>query len=210
MIHTVGPIGEKPAQLRSAYRRSLEVAAAAGVRTLAFPSISTGVYGYPVRSAAVVATTTVRDWLLANRGSISGAAAAAGGDGDGEEGAGASSSSAATTTDGSSSSSSSAAAASSSASAFPMDRVLFCVFSPRDEAVYRDVLAEVFPLPGGDDGDDDDDDDGSHGSRRGGGGDSDDDDSDSGPRGSPRPAKMARGDGGDEPQQGQQQEKDEL
>lgn len=65
VIHTVGPVWQGGTQgeaesLASCYRRSLEIAAAQGVRTLAFPSISTGVYGYPIQEAAKVAVETVR------------------------------------------------------------------------------------------------------------------------------------------------------
>lgn len=65
VIHTVGPVwhggGRGEAELlASCYRRSLEVAVQHGVRTLAFPSISTGAYGYPFESAAAIAVTTVR------------------------------------------------------------------------------------------------------------------------------------------------------
>ena len=57
-----GSRGE-PALLAACYRRSLELAATNGIRTVAFPSISTGVYGYPIELAAEVAVTAVRESL---------------------------------------------------------------------------------------------------------------------------------------------------
>lgn len=68
VIHTVGPIyrggGQREAQLlASCYRESLKLAAAKGIATLAFPSISTGAYGYPLAAAARIALKTVMDYL---------------------------------------------------------------------------------------------------------------------------------------------------
>jgi len=68
VIHTVGPIyhreGKQPAELlASAYRRSLEVARNNTIKSIAFPSISTGAYGYPVNEAAPIALKTVIDYL---------------------------------------------------------------------------------------------------------------------------------------------------
>jgi O-acetyl-ADP-ribose deacetylase (regulator of RNase III) len=65
VIHTVGPVwtggtSGEPALLASCYRRSIELATANSVRTLAFPSISTGVFGYPIELAAKVAGATVK------------------------------------------------------------------------------------------------------------------------------------------------------
>jgi len=65
VIHTVGPVwhggtGREPELLASCYRRSIEVAAANALGTLAFPCISTGVYGYPIEPAARIAVATVR------------------------------------------------------------------------------------------------------------------------------------------------------
>ena len=70
IIHTVGPVwgggGQGEAEmLARAYRASLRVARAEGLRTVAFPSISTGIYGYPVDAAAEVALTAVRRELEA-------------------------------------------------------------------------------------------------------------------------------------------------
>ncbi len=66
VIHTVGPIygrDERSADLlASCYRRCLELADVAGLESVAFPAISTGVYGYPLAEAAEVSLLTVRDW----------------------------------------------------------------------------------------------------------------------------------------------------
>ncbi|MBR6259041.1 MAG: O-acetyl-ADP-ribose deacetylase [Oscillospiraceae bacterium] len=70
VIHTVGPIyggREKDAVLlASCYRNSLDLAREHDIHTIAFPAISTGVYGYPKEAAAKIALTTVSDWLSAN------------------------------------------------------------------------------------------------------------------------------------------------
>ena len=70
VIHTVGPVwsdddGREVEQLASCYRRSLEVADDLGITSIAFPGISTGVYGFPADLAAPVAIRTVRDAGLA-------------------------------------------------------------------------------------------------------------------------------------------------
>ena len=71
VIHAVGPIyrdgrsGEAPL-LRSSYESSLELAAGAGVSSIAFPCISTGVYGYPKSEACEIAVSTVEEWLSAH------------------------------------------------------------------------------------------------------------------------------------------------
>jgi O-acetyl-ADP-ribose deacetylase len=71
VIHTVGPIyhsaGRKaPELLASCYRRSLEVASENKLKSVAFPSISTGAYGYPLGDAAPIAIKTVMDYLKAH------------------------------------------------------------------------------------------------------------------------------------------------
>ncbi|XP_014207297.1 O-acetyl-ADP-ribose deacetylase MACROD2 isoform X2 [Copidosoma floridanum] len=66
VIHTVGPQGEKPEKLQECYKNSLIVAKQNAVRTIAFPCISTGVYGYPQKPAASVALSTVKQFLLDN------------------------------------------------------------------------------------------------------------------------------------------------
>jgi O-acetyl-ADP-ribose deacetylase (regulator of RNase III) len=72
VIHTVGPVwhgGSKkePGLLRNAYTSSLKVAADNGLKTVAFPSISTGIYGYPVGKAASVAVSAVIDFVRENK-----------------------------------------------------------------------------------------------------------------------------------------------
>jgi O-acetyl-ADP-ribose deacetylase (regulator of RNase III) len=68
VIHTVGPVwrGGREREdelLRACYNNSLQLAEKSGVRTIAFPSISTGAYGFPIESAAEVAISTVRHHL---------------------------------------------------------------------------------------------------------------------------------------------------
>lgn len=68
IIHTVGPVWNggrygEPEKLASCYRRSLELAVQNGISTIAFPNISTGVYGYPKNEAAKIAISTVKEFL---------------------------------------------------------------------------------------------------------------------------------------------------
>jgi O-acetyl-ADP-ribose deacetylase (regulator of RNase III) len=67
VIHTVGPVwrggGHEAALLASAYRSSLALASEYGLKSIAFPSISTGAFGYPVEEAATVAMQTVAQFI---------------------------------------------------------------------------------------------------------------------------------------------------
>jgi O-acetyl-ADP-ribose deacetylase (regulator of RNase III) len=68
VIHTVGPIygrhgGKEPELLAACYRNALTLARQQGLKTIAFPSISTGAYGYPPEEAAVVVSTTLHQEL---------------------------------------------------------------------------------------------------------------------------------------------------
>jgi len=68
VIHTVGPVygrggKEKAKELASCYRNSLSMAAEHGLSTVAFPAISTGVYGYPLDEAARVCSKAVQDFV---------------------------------------------------------------------------------------------------------------------------------------------------
>ncbi|MBZ0271652.1 O-acetyl-ADP-ribose deacetylase [bacterium] len=68
VIHTVGPVygrggPDRAALLANCYRRSLEVGAEHGAKSIAFPGISTGVYGYPIEEAAGIAAKTVARFL---------------------------------------------------------------------------------------------------------------------------------------------------
>ena len=67
VIHTVGPIYQDGTHgearlLANAYRNSMQIALEHGIRTIAFPSISTGVYSYPLEEAAEIAVKTVKDF----------------------------------------------------------------------------------------------------------------------------------------------------
>ena len=71
VIHTVGPVWHGGARredelLASCYRTSLELAVEMGIRTIAFPAISTGVYGFPLERATAIAVSEVRSFLEKN------------------------------------------------------------------------------------------------------------------------------------------------
>ena len=96
VIHTVGPVwrggkSDEAQLLANCYHSSLELALRHGLKTVAFPSISTGVFGYPPDQAAPLAVQTVRDFCAKNPG---------------------------------------------------IDEVIFCVFSPSDEALYESLLKD--------------------------------------------------------------------
>ena len=67
VIHTVGPIYSGQAEdarlLAGCYRNSLELAKAHSIHSIAFPAISTGVYGYPLKEATIIAMSEVKKWL---------------------------------------------------------------------------------------------------------------------------------------------------
>ncbi len=68
VIHTVGPIWRggkhrEPGLLAEAYKSSLKLAVSNGLKTIAFPSISTGAYGYPIEEASKIALKTVKEFL---------------------------------------------------------------------------------------------------------------------------------------------------
>lgn len=70
VIHTVGPVygtGNEEQLLASCYRNSLLRAAEAGYRTVAFPAISTGAFGYPLPLATAVAVRAIREFLAGDR-----------------------------------------------------------------------------------------------------------------------------------------------
>jgi O-acetyl-ADP-ribose deacetylase (regulator of RNase III) len=68
VIHTAGPVwhggnADEPQLLEACYRNSLALASKHSLKTIAFPNISTGVYGYPKKEAARIAINTVQSWL---------------------------------------------------------------------------------------------------------------------------------------------------
>jgi len=75
VFHAVGPryrdgLHDEAVQLASCYRTCLEMAAQREATSISFPSISTGIYGYPIEDAAAVALKTVTEWLRNHRGPV--------------------------------------------------------------------------------------------------------------------------------------------
>ncbi|MHA1299712.1 MAG: O-acetyl-ADP-ribose deacetylase [Candidatus Helarchaeota archaeon] len=73
VIHTVGPVWHggksgEPELLADCYRNSLKLAISNGLKTIAFPAISTGVYGYPIWNASLIAIKTVKEFLEKEQG----------------------------------------------------------------------------------------------------------------------------------------------
>jgi O-acetyl-ADP-ribose deacetylase (regulator of RNase III) len=71
VVHTVGPVWQggdqdEPTLLAACYRNSLESAAQAGARSIAFPSISTGIYGYPRELATEIAVAAIKEFVADN------------------------------------------------------------------------------------------------------------------------------------------------
>jgi len=71
VIHTVGPVWHggksgEPELLASCYRRALEIADAHGLRSIAFPAISTGIYGYPIEAATQIAVEASRGYAASH------------------------------------------------------------------------------------------------------------------------------------------------
>ena len=70
VIHTVGPVyrgsSEDPVLLRSCYQNSLKLARENGIKSVSFPAISAGIFGYPIAEAAKVSLEAVHDFLLLN------------------------------------------------------------------------------------------------------------------------------------------------
>jgi O-acetyl-ADP-ribose deacetylase (regulator of RNase III) len=71
VIHTVGPVwkdgtNNEKIKLANCYTNSLQLAVNNGCKTIAFPNISTGVYGFPKKEAAIIALKTVKDFLSTN------------------------------------------------------------------------------------------------------------------------------------------------
>ncbi|KAK0054883.1 O-acetyl-ADP-ribose deacetylase MACROD2 [Biomphalaria pfeifferi] len=98
VIHTVGPRGEKPKKLEECYKNSLNLLKANNLKSIAFPCISTGIFGYPNERAARVALNTIRQWLETE-----------------EYGA-------------------------------KVDRIILCLFLPKDVDIYNKYLQVYFPI----------------------------------------------------------------
>ncbi|EFC35193.1 predicted protein, partial [Naegleria gruberi] len=70
ILNTVGPVGENPQKLTSAYTTCLELVEEYQLRTIAFCGISTGIFGYPLDKATIIAMHTIRQWLEINHDKV--------------------------------------------------------------------------------------------------------------------------------------------
>lgn len=146
VLHTVGPVGELPAALRSCYVTTLDRAVDVGARSVALCCVSTGIFGYPNQKAAEVAVRAVREWMQGTHRVADGGEAKEG-EGEREGLAGAAEAAEAAEAEAGAGTDAAAAASRPRRNADLLDHVVFCVFLDKDLNIYRDLLPRVFPDP---------------------------------------------------------------